>query len=300
MSNDNMTRSEAKTRWSRFGLRTLFVVFTLVSLCLGWFMYRVNQQRRVVAALQRHRAQIQFSPFSATRPWSDRLPEWLRSRLTNALRSSPDLQWVTDVTVDDRQFGDNDLDGLRNLPHLRYLSLIGTGVTDAGIERIEDLKALDALEFSGENITHNGMPFLAELANLKWLVLTDTAVTDSGIAYLGTLNKLDELHLNGTKVTGGCLHNLAAIESLRLIHLTNTSVCGERLAELAKMRSREVVEATNTPISDADVRYLEQIHNAILWIGSTKLSSNALGQLPAGWRTSNRATLGPVPATNVQ
>ena len=54
------------------------------------------------------------------------------------------------------------------------------------------------------------------------------------------------------------------------------------------MPNLEVVDARNTPISDADMSYLEQIHNATVWISGTRLSASSLRQLPPGWeRTIN-------------
>ena len=282
MSDDNATRTEAKKRSLHFGLRTVFVIFTLVCLCLGWFMYRVNQQRRVVAKLLKNGASFQYSPFTSLHPWGDVLPDWLRARLYGVLRYSDDLQWVTEVTVNDPKFNDEDLDVLSELPQLRYLNLMGTGVTDDGVEKLQNLTTLRALKFSGTKIADAGLPAISRLHNLRVLVLTETAVTDAGLTQLQSLSKLDELYLDGTKVTGACLHNLAAIDSLRVIHLRNTLLCGEGLTELAKMPTLEAVDATNTPISDADMIYLEQIHNATVWISGTRLSASSLRQLPPG------------------
>ena len=90
--------------------------------------------------------------------------------------------------------------------------------------------------------------------------------------------------MNGTKVTGACLRDLAAIKSLRVIHLRDTLVSGEGLAELEKLPMLEVVEAIDTPISDADIPYLRQIHNAVVRVAGSKLSLEAQQQLPAAWR----------------
>ena len=227
MSDDNATRTEARKRSLRFRLKTVFVIFTLVCLCLGWFMYRVNQQRRVVAKLLKNGATIQCNPFTSLHLWDDVLPDGLRARINGVLRYSNDLQWVTEVTVNDPRFNDEDLDILSELPQLRYLNLMGTGVTDDGLEKLKNLKGLDVLKFSGTRITDAGLPAISKLQNLYVLVLSETAVTDSGLTPLQNLSKLDELYLDGTKVTGACLHNLAAIDSLRVIHLRNTSLCGE-------------------------------------------------------------------------
>jgi hypothetical protein len=295
-----------KWRWLRFGLRTLLVLVTLLCVWLGWFMHGVHKQRTAVARLAEHGARFVYFPVFAMPPWNDILPHSARTRLNAALPSN-DWRRLTSVQIENVDFRDEDLGILADLPHLDRLRLPGTSitdfglsrlaslkpthfvlldlmqtkVTDAGLAEVAKLKGLEWLFLAGTKITDTGMEQVAKLADLENLWLDDTPVTDAGIAHLRSLRKLDELSLDRTAVTGACLDDLAAIKSLRVLDLRETLVRGEGLARLAALPKLELLILKDTPVSDADLPYLRQLsHVTVIWISGTKLSAEAIRQLP--------------------
>jgi hypothetical protein len=53
------------------------------------------------------------------------------------------------------------------------------------------------------------------------------------------------------------------------------------LAQLAALPKLEVLILKDTPVSDADLPYLRQLsHVSVLWVAGTKLTAEAIGQLP--------------------
>jgi hypothetical protein len=298
--------AERKRRWLRFGLRTLLVLITLFCVWLGWFMHGVQKQRKAATRLEKHGARLVYFPFFTMPPWNDILPPSVRRGL-NAALPSDDWKRLTSVRIESVDFRDEDLDIFADLPHLDRLRLPGTSITDAGLGRLASLKPtnlllldlmqtkvtdaglaqvaklkrLEWLFLAGTGITDSGLEQVAKLADLENLWLDDTQVTDAGIAHLRSLRKLDELSLDRTSVTGACLEHLAAMGSLRVLDLRETEVRGESLAKLAALPKLELLVLKDTPLSDADLPYLRQLsHVAVIWISGTKLSAEAIRQLP--------------------
>jgi Leucine-rich repeat (LRR) protein len=295
-----------KRRWLRYGVRTLLVFVTLLCVWLGWLMHGVQKQRSAAARLEQYGAELVYFPFFTMPPWNDILPPSVRRGL-NAALPSDDWRRLTSVEIENADFREEDLEILKDLPHLDHLRLPTTPLTDAGLRRIASLKAgklilldlmhtqitddglaelsqlkgLEWLFLGGNRITDAGLEQVAKLADLENLWLDDSQVTDAGIAHLRSLRKLDELSLDRTSVTGACLEDLAAMGSLRVLDLRETKVQGEGLAQLAALQKLELLILKDTPVSDADLPHLRQLsHVAVIWISGTNLSAEAIRQLP--------------------
>ena len=107
------------------------------------------------------------------------------------------------------KFGDKELGELAPVaPHIVWVDLGRSKVTDAGLATI------------------------AKMANLERLHLENTAVTDAGIAQLAGLAHLEYLNLYGTKVTDAGIAKLSGIKSLRKIFLWQTGVTKEGAKKL--------------------------------------------------------------------
>ena len=64
------------------------------------------------------------------------------------------------------------------------VNLAGTGVTDAGLKELKDLKQLTTLYLNMTGVTDAGLKELKDLKQLTSLILTATKVTDDGVADL--------------------------------------------------------------------------------------------------------------------
>jgi hypothetical protein len=85
---------------------------------------------------------------------------------------------------------------------LRYLGLVGCGVTDAEFTGMKGLVMLEHLALSeNPQITDKSMATIKGFERLRVLYLNKTAVTDRGLAELKGLDALRTLSLKGTKVT---------------------------------------------------------------------------------------------------
>ncbi len=81
-------------------------------------------------------------------------------------------------------------------------------VTDAEVQRFQQLPHLKTLDLWASDITDAGLADVAKIATLEQLILTDTKVTDVGLKHLEGLKSLKELSVIGTKTTKGGVESL--------------------------------------------------------------------------------------------
>ena len=84
---------------------------------------------------------------------------------------------------------------------LVWLNLANTGVTDAGLVHLKELKHLTRLHLEKTGVGDAGIANLAALAKLEYLNLYGTKVTDKGLATISKLPNLKAIYLWQTKVT---------------------------------------------------------------------------------------------------
>ena len=89
------------------------------------------------------------------------------------------------------------LEHLEGLTQLKILSLDGTQVTDAEMQRVERLTQLKHLSLESTRITDIGLEHFQRLTLLKSLSLKRTQITDAGLEHLEELKRLEALPLPG-------------------------------------------------------------------------------------------------------
>ncbi len=110
--------------------------------------------------------------------------------------------------LSDQAITDASLKGLEHVPHVEWLYLQGTQITDEGLVRV-------------------GL-----LSDLTRLHVEKTQITDAGLKHLHGLHRLEYLNLYGTRVTDEGLKTLAEMPSLRRVYLWQTHVTDDGLAQL--------------------------------------------------------------------
>jgi internalin A len=147
---------------------------------------------------------------------------------------------IVEVSLARKWALDNDIEPIAQIKTLKRLDLSFTYVTDAGIQRLGQLPALEELTLDateaitdaaasylrankslrklvlrGTDITDVGMPYLAALTGLKSLDLSHTMIGDVGLESLPALSQLEELNLGGTRITGTNLNFLKLLPHLK-------------------------------------------------------------------------------------
>ena len=118
------------------------------------------------------------------------------------------------------QVTDDDMVGLKGLADLRELYLCGTDITDAGLEQVRGLRALEVLDlWRCGNVTDAGLEHLEGMSSLRRLSLWNTEITDVGLGHVVCLTSLRELDLSHTQITHDGLEQVKALPSLQRIEL---------------------------------------------------------------------------------
>jgi internalin A len=147
---------------------------------------------------------------------------------------------IVEVSLARTWASNNELERVIEIKGLKRLDLSFTYVSDAGIERLQQLQELEELTLDateaitdaaasylrenkhlrklvlrGTDITDVGMPYIAALTGLKSLDLSHTMVGDVGLESLPALSELEELDLGGTRITGINLNFLKLLPKLK-------------------------------------------------------------------------------------
>ena len=185
-----------KRRGYQFSLRTLFVLLTVLCVCIGWFalkVHRANERWKAVAWVREMGGVAYYDyEYDADGHSVDDAkssgPKWL-VRLLDA----DYFQGVSGVNLDGSTV--SDLTPLEELKNLRGLSLSDTQVGD--------------------------QTPLAKLTSLRWLWLNDTQVND--LTPLAKLTRLEYVSCNSSQVSD--LTPLAKLAHLERLEVNDTPVC---------------------------------------------------------------------------
>lgn len=173
--------------------------------------------------------------------------EWPRVQLGQKLD-------LLETKITDRELGYL----LGSLDNLRFLSLAGTRVTNAGLEHLLALKSLQELHLDYTQITDEGLSLVATLQGLQVLDLKGTAVTDAGIACLKPLSNLRGLYLTRTRISDAGLYQLAPLKRLETLILWDTAIGDHGIVHLHAMSSLREVILWGTAVTEGGAEALRK------------------------------------------
>ena len=136
--------------------------------------------------------------------------------------------WITDA----------DLDKIALRQDLDRLSLAQTRITDAGLERLRDLKGVRELDL-----------YFADF------------ITDEGHAALATWDKLERINLRGTRLTSRSFEHLAKLTALKHLDLSYSQIDDTNLELLADLPHLESLALGGTRIGAPALAALKLIPN---------------------------------------
>jgi hypothetical protein len=257
---------QARRRWSRltrFSVKTLLVVITVLAILIGLETNRVRRQNAAISVVQRLGGSISFDYERGEEhakirrdgdgtPYFWDMPYWTSPVNPPAPRSLRSL------------FGD---DFFRRLERV-YLG--STGVSDADIKALGYVLSLRSIELQNTRIGDEGLAHVRNLRNLRLLIVGGDEITDEGLRHLAQLTKLEALGLHCSRINGTGFRYLTGLKCLRILDI------GAGRGAASGMRY-------NVPATKADddaVQYLKQIKTLeMLIITETKISKNAEQQL---------------------
>jgi hypothetical protein len=168
-----------------------------------------------------------------------------------------------------RQFTDEGLIYLRDMPQLKTLMLNDTNITDSGLQFFSNLNQLEELDLFNTPVTDAGIPHLVHLKSLRKLNLLKRPnnkicdlLTDKSTPYLAQIQTLEYLELNYSCLTDFSAPEFAKLPNLKFLHafgpnlLTNTG-----LRHLAKIKSLEYLSIDSDTVTDNGLADLTQLPN---------------------------------------
>jgi Leucine-rich repeat (LRR) protein len=212
----------------RMSMRALMILVLILGGGLGWIIHQARVQRDAVAAIKKANGHIGYDwEFKDDQPsygktWA---PEWLVK-----LIGIDYFGHVVAVGLYDRA-SDAELVQVGKLRRLSQLNLLGSHVTDAGLEHLQGITGLKALYLSKTAVGDAGLRHL-RLTHVRWLSLQESAVSDAGLAQLEGLTTLEWLSLLGTRISDAGLAHLRGLTSLNELILDGTSVTDAGVKEL--------------------------------------------------------------------
>jgi len=174
----------------------------------------------------------------------------------DCLVNLPSLRFVRDLDLRGTRLTDADLNHVKRLTALEALDLSSTGVTDAGLGKLASLKRLRVLCLRNTRITDAGMWHARQFADLWQLQLCDdTLITDAGLDNVGKL-RLRVLRLDGTGVTDAGLELLGKVPTIEELGLSKTRVDGSGFSFLVRLACLRTLDLSSTKVSDTTVANL--------------------------------------------
>ncbi|PQO37225.1 hypothetical protein DTL21_04560 [Bremerella cremea] len=213
----------------QFGLRTLLLFCFVAAVCFGllrWRMDRIHRQHAVAKELLERNARIQ---------WQTSGPKWLRDVVG--------AYYFTELVMVDLQMRgqqDQELSLLGDLPALERLYLAGNPlISDQGLDHLRELKHIRRLSLWGTGVTDNGLSKLSHFDALEALDLKDTQVTQAGLARLSPLPKLKELY-HRFEFTDEGLQAVAQLPTVYFGELQVGEISQRGFAQLPKIRFSKI------------------------------------------------------------
>ncbi len=174
----------------------------------------------------------------------------------SALANLPDLRSLTIMMAPKLTAA-----GLKNigpaLAELEMLNLYQTGLTDEGMECLDECRKLKTLALSSATIGDSGFAHFRNMESLKQLVASSTKVTDNGLAALAGLKNLQSLSLGKTAITGAGLAQLENLDKLENLMLQETEVTDEGLRAIGKLKGLKSVALSGTKVTPEAIAALK-------------------------------------------
>jgi hypothetical protein len=274
------TTQKPKRRWVAFSLRTAGIAFTALALWMGWYSNRAWQQRRAVETILRKGGRVCYvfndpvrDPTAVTAP-------------KPALADYLGLDFVDTVTIAEflgKDFTDDDLALLDDLPHVHWLRFYDTSITGSGFRHVSARTKVNVLLVNLSPLENAALMEIGRMSQLKTLHITEGAsITDDGLASLAPLRHLESLSLSQCTISNAGLARLDPPATLREVSLEDTQIGDAGVALLARLPNLERLSLVGSPVTDASTAHFAAMPSLkSVMLGNTRVSDQALRALQA-------------------
>ncbi len=125
---------------------------------------------------------------------------------------------------------------LNDLPDIRCIHLDVCGITDQTLEHIGG-RSWYSVSLLGTGVTDAGMESLGSCPSVDMLNLTGTSIGDGGLKSLAKIKHIGHLDLSGTKITDAGLLNFIRTGPTCVIVISDTNISPEAIAKARSLSS---------------------------------------------------------------
>ncbi len=118
--------------------------------------------------------------------------------------------------------------------------VLADGVTDAGLEELVGLPAIQSLSLWGPNVTDRSMAILGKMPTLRELGMRGARITDAGLKEIAHLKDLEVLLIDDAPITDEGLKVIGGFKSLKTLYLKSPHIKGEGFRHLAGLPLQEL------------------------------------------------------------
>lgn len=222
--------------------------------------YRLHLHEEAVGALEQLGATV------TVRQQEDRL--WTTVQITAAwhgteedLEHLRDLQGLHWLSLERSSVSDRALDTVAACQDLQYVMLGGTRVTAQGLAKLRKLPRLEHLSLQELPVDGTALAALSPMPQLLALGLDQTRVSDADLVHLQGFPNLKRLWLDGTSVTDQGLMHLQALQGLNQLYLAYTKVGGEGLKHLAALPSLQHLSLKGVSLRPEGMKQLRALRS---------------------------------------
>ncbi len=212
------------------------------------------------------------------------LPRFTKKELTTLVDELKKKD-VPGLSIDHRDFLDEDLAALASLPALQTLLLHHTKITDAGLKCLADFPALRTLVLESEDLTDEGIAHLAKIKGLKVLHLAKVQITDKAFDSLKDCASLQSILVMGCpEVSDKGIAKLVKMDNVKAVRLMDMAkITDEGIASIKEMKGLTTLQLEWCPeITDKGIEALKGFyHVENLRIRLLNLSADGLAHLKA-------------------
>lgn len=224
----------------------------------------------------------------------------LTSAIAAHLPRLSSLQYLALTGIE--EIGDEAMTAVAELPHLEFIRVSVTGVTDAGFKLLSKSTSIKGVVAGRTRITDSGFAALTRLADLRALSVYATApefrgdepnpsISDMGVSHLESCRDLEHLDISGSQVTDGGLERIAAdCPKLRRLMLDYSAITTQGLYHVGGVTQLEQLRCYGTPIDDSAVQHFSSLHR-LREIGGDVELSNAGVEVLAGLKKLEKLEL---------
>jgi len=162
------------------------------------------------------------------------------------------------LTLSGKGISDAGIVHLKKIPSLFQLRLVGTRITDAATEHLRQMPKLTRLALEDNNLIDEA---LRTIPRVETLVLRESGITDRGVAHLRGMTDLEGLLLlSETGITSASVDHLKKLQGLRHLNVVQTQIGAEAVDQLRDALPR--CRIVSGPTGDPDYQLAEWVLQA--------------------------------------